>query len=230
MIIFIHNKEEVLTSHQSGYLDWLRKLYKNGFFALPVVYNEVSIYYSLLFCWKIIGRINIIKELFINEQITAPQIRLLGPEGEQLGLFNLKDAREKASEYGLDLVNISPKATPPVCKIMNYGKYKFEAQKKEKDAKKKQKAIDIKCMELSMRIEEHDMLFKAKQVKRFLQSGAKVRVIIKGVRGRLAGFSHQGIENMNKFFEMVQDDCVMEQKPALAGSIITMILAPKNAK
>lgn len=166
----------------------------------------------------------------INEQISAKEVRLLGPEGEQLGICSLKQALEKADEFGLDLVNISPSATPPVCRIMNYGKYKFEAQKKEKDAKKKQKAIETKTMELSMRIEEHDMLFKAKQVKKFLQSGAKVKVIIKGVRGRLAGFAHQGIENMNKFFEMVQEDCVMDQKPELAGTIITMMLAPKNVK
>lgn len=173
---------------------------------------------------------NIIKELLINEQITASQVRLLGVQGEQLGLVGLKEAKEKAEELGLDLVNISPNATPPVCRIMNYGKYKFDAQKKEKDAKKKQKAIEVKTMELSMRIEEHDMQFKAKQVRKFLQSGAKVKVLIKGVRGRLAGFSHQGIDNMNKFFEMVQDDCVMEQKPTLSGTIITMGLAPKNAK
>jgi len=169
----------------------------------------------------------IIKELSINEQITAPQVRLVGPEGEQLGLVSRSEAISKAGEFGLDLVNISPTATPPVCRIMNYGKFKFEAQRKEKDAKKKQKAVEVKGMELSMRIEEHDMLFKAKQVQKFLQSGAKVRVLIKGVRGRLAGFAHQGIENMNKFFEMVQEDCILEQKPELTGPIITMILAPK---
>jgi len=166
----------------------------------------------------------------INEQITAKEVRLLGTENEQLGICSLSEAKNKASEMGLDLVNISPNANPPVCKIMNYGKYKFEAQKKEKEAKKKQKAIDTKCMELSMRIEEHDMLFKAKQVKKFLQSGAKVKVIIKGVRGRLAGFAHQGIENMNRFFEMVQEEAVIDQKPTLAGTIITMMLDPKNAK
>ena len=166
----------------------------------------------------------------INEQITAKEVRLLGTQNEQLGICSLSEAKNKASEMGLDLVNISPNANPPVCKIMNYGKYKFEAQKKEKEAKKKQKAVDIKCMELSMRIEEHDMLFKAKQVKKFLQSGAKVKVIIKGVRGRLAGFANQGIDNMNRFFEMVQEDAVMDQKPTLAGTIITMMLDPKNAK
>lgn len=173
---------------------------------------------------------NIIKELMINEQITAQTVRLLGPEGEQLGIVSIKEANQKADEFGLDLVNISPNANPPVCRIMNYGKYKFEAQKKEKEAKKKQKAVDIKTMELSMRIEEHDMLFKAKQVKKFLESGAKVKVLIKGVRGRLAGFAHQGIANMEKFYEMVQDEAIIDQKATLAGTIITMMLAPKNAK
>ena len=159
----------------------------------------------------------------------AKQVRLLGPEGEQFGICSLKEAKEKASEFGLDLALMSPNAVPPVCKIMNYGKYKFEAQKKEKEARKKQKAIETKTMELSMRIEEHDMLFKAKQVRKFLQSGAKVKVLVKGVRGRLASFAGQGVENMNKFYEMLQEDCVVEQKPTLAGTIITMMLAPKNA-
>ncbi len=166
----------------------------------------------------------------INEQITAQTVRLLGPEGEQLGICSIKEANEKADEFGLDLVNISPNANPPVCRIMNYGKYKFEAQKKEKEAKKKQKAVDIKTMELSMRIEEHDMLFKAKQVKKFLESGAKVKILIKGVRGRLAGFANQGIANMEKFYEMVQDEAIIDQKPQLTGTIITMMLAPKNTK
>lgn len=197
---------------------------------MPIVYNEVGILLSTSFLLKIFWEDIIIKELLINEQITASKVRLLGPEGEPFGLVDRSEALSKARDYGMDLVNISPNATPPVCRIMNYGKYKFEAQKKEKDAKKKQKAIEIKGMELSMRIEEHDMLFKAKQVRKFLQSGAKVRVLIKGVRGRLAGFAHQGIENMNKFFEMVQEDCVMDQRPELAGSIITMVLAPKTNK
>ncbi len=187
-------------------------------------------FYSLLFCWKYFLEDNIIKELKINEQITAQTVRLLGAEGEQLGVVSLKEANQKADESGLDLVEISPNANPPVCRIMNYGKYKFEAQKKEKEAKKKQKAIDTKTMELSMRIEEHDMLFKAKQVKKFLESGAKVKILIKGVRGRLAGFAHQGIANMEKFYEMVQEFCVVDQKPQLTGTIITMMLAPKNAK
>ena len=105
-----------------------------------------------------------IKDLLINEQITAKQVRLLGTEGEQLGIVSIQEALNKAEEFNLDLVNISPNATPPVCKIMNYGKYKFETQRKEKEAKKKQKAADIKGMLLSMRIEDYDLQYKAKQV------------------------------------------------------------------
>jgi len=157
-------------------------------------------------------------------------VRLLGTEGEQLGIVDFRSALEQAKEAGLDLVAINPNGNPPVCRIMDYGKYKFIAQKRDKEAKKKQKAAEIKGMELSMRIEEHDMRYKANQVAKFLANGDKVRVLIKGVRGRMANFSHFGIENMNKFYEMLADKCVMDQKPLLSGSIITMILAPKETK
>ena len=174
--------------------------------------------------------VKIIKEYLINDQIRASEVRLVGVDGEQLGLKSLTEALALADEHGVDLVNISPTTSPPVCKLMDYGKYRFEEQKKEKDARKKQKATEVKGMELSMRIEEHDMLFKAKHVQKFLQSGEKVRVIIKKVRGRLAVYANQGIENMYKFHEMVKDFGDIEQKPTLTGTIITMILMPKNTK
>ena len=155
---------------------------------------------------------------------------MLGTQGEQLGIFPLKEALAQAEEAGLDLVAINPNAEPIVCRIMDYGKYKFIAQKRDKDAKKKQKVAEIKGMTLSMRIEEHDMRYKANQVEKFLKNGDKVRVLIKGVRGRMANFAHFGIDNMNKFYEMLADCCVMDQKPTLSGSIITMILAPKTTK
>ena len=186
--------------------------------------SSVSIHFFL--CFNNFRRINIIKELSINEQITAKEVRLLGTEGQQLGIVSLQEALQQAEDAGLDLVAINPNATPIVCRIMDYGKYKFIAQKRDKDAKKKQKVAEIKGMTLSMRIEEHDMRYKAK----FLQNGDKVRVIIKGVRGRMANFAHFGIDNMNKFYEMLSEYCVMDQKPTLSGSVITMILAPKNAK
>lgn len=155
---------------------------------------------------------------------------MLGEQGEQLGICSLADALARAEDSGLDLVAINPNADPIVCRVMDYGKYKFIAQKRDKDAKKKQKVADIKGMELSMRIEDHDMRYKANQVAKFLQNGDKVRVIIKGVRGRMANFAHFGIDNMNKFFEMLEEYCVMDQKPLLSGSVITMILAPKIKK
>ena len=155
---------------------------------------------------------------------------MLGTEGEQLGIVDLRSALAQAKDANLDLVAINPNGNPPVCRIMDYGKYKFIAQKRDKEAKKKQKATEIKGMELSMRIEEHDMRYKANQVAKFLANGDKVRVLIKGVRGRMANFAHFGIENMNKFYEMLADKCVMDQKPLLSGSIITMILAPKETK
>lgn len=155
---------------------------------------------------------------------------MLGVEGEQLGIVDIDSALNQAYDLGYDLVAINPNATPPVCRIMDYGKYKFIAQKRDKEAKKKQKVADIKGMVLSMRIEDHDMRYKANQVAKFLQNGDKVRVMIKGVRGRMANFAHFGIDNMNKFYEMLADSCVMEQKPILSGSIITMILAPKDSK
>lgn len=157
-------------------------------------------------------------------------MRLLGVQGEQLGIFSLKDAQKQADEAGLDLVAINPNGDPIVCRIMDYGKYKFIAQKRDKDAKKKQKVAEIKGMELSMRIEEHDMRYKANQVAKFLKNGDKVRVIIKGLRGRMANFAQFGIDNMNKFYLMLEDQCVLDQKPTISGSIITMILAPKNTK
>ncbi len=147
-----------------------------------------------------------------------------------MGIVDIRSALTQAKDAGLDLVAINPNGNPPVCRIMDYGKYKFIAQKRDKEAKKKQKAAEIKGMELSMRIEEHDMRYKANQVAKFLANGDKVRVLIKGVRGRMANFAHFGIENMNKFYEMLADKCVMDQKPLLSGSIITMILAPKETK
>ena len=171
----------------------------------------------------------VIKDLLINEQIKAKEVRLLGENGEQLGIVSLAEALNRASELDVDLVNINPNATPPVCKMMDYGKYKFIVQKREKDAKKKQKAADIKEMALSVHIEQHDMQYKAKMVQKFLQNGDKVRVFIK-LRGRNMGFAHFGIDNMNKFFEMVGEFAVMDQAPAQQGSMITMILSPKRNK
>jgi len=170
-----------------------------------------------------------IKDLPINFQIKAPEVRLVGANSEPLGVMPTTRARQLAEEQGYDLVAISPMANPVVCKLMDYSKHKFEMQKREKEARKKSKIAEIKGMELSMRIEEHDMLFKAKHVSKFLQNGEKVRVIIKKVRGRLAAYAGQGIDTMNRFYEMVKEHGDIEQKPVLGGTVIVMVIAPKGS-
>ena len=134
-------------------------------------------------------------------------------------------ALELADKAGLDLVEISPNANPPVCKIMDFGKYRFETLKKQKEAKKNQKIVELKEIWLSMTIDVGDLLVKAKQATKFLQSGNKVKVSIR-LRGRQNAHSSIGIDVMMRFFDYVKDVAVMEKKPLLEGRNILMILAP----
>ena len=140
-----------------------------------------------------------------------------------------REAQIKADEEGLDLVLISPNAEPPVCKIINYGKFKFEQAKKLKEQKKAQKVIEIKEVQLSMTIEKHDMEVKAKHANRFLEDGDKVKVSIR-MRGRQQARPDLGIEVMNKFFEMVETTGVIEKAPEVMGRNIFMVLAPNKTK
>lgn len=136
-------------------------------------------------------------------------------------------ALELADKAGLDLVEISPNANPPVCKIMDFGKYRFETLKKQKEAKKNQKIVELKEIWLSMTIDVGDLLVKAKQATKFLQSGNKVKVSIR-LRGRQNAHSSIGIDVMMRFFDYVKDVAVMEKKPLLEGRNILMILAPSD--
>jgi len=158
-------------------------------------------------------------------------VRLVGENGEQLGIVSGKEANKIADESGLDLVKISPTANPPVCKLMNYGKYKYELSKKEQEARKKQRETmtEIKGMRLGLQIGEHDMNFKAKLVQGFLEDGDKVKVTIR-LRGREMAYSGKAIESMLKFAELVKDYSVVEIRPALSGNIVLMILAPNKNK
>lgn len=167
-----------------------------------------------------------IRELLINEQITASELRL-NYEGGTYGIVSLQEAISKADEMNLDLVLISPMATPPVAKIMDYGKYKFEMLKREKDAKKKQKVTETKGMQLSMNIADNDLNFKAKNVKKFLQSGDKVKVSLR-MFGRQLANPQLGIPIMEKFAELVGDVGEIISKPTITGRHIVMILAPKK--
>lgn len=165
----------------------------------------------------------------INEQITVSPVRLIGADGTPHGVVELKDAKVIAEKDELDLVLINPNGQPPVCKVMDYGKYCFDAAKREKEAKKKQKVSTIKGMQLSLNIQENDMSFKAKNVRKFLLEGDKVKVTLK-MFGRQLANPQRGFPIMDKFFEMLSDVATISSKAELNGRQIVMILSPINAK
>ena len=171
--------------------------------------------------------LNINKELQINEEIRDKEIRLIDSDGAQLGVMSAKDAQKLANEKKLDLVKIAPNANPPVCKILDYGKYRYELQKKEKEAKKKQKIISVKEIRLSPSIEDHDLNVKANNANKFLKSGDKVKVTLR-FRGREMGFIKAGYDIMEKFSASIEEYGTVEKKPALEGKNMIMMLAPKN--
>ena len=146
-----------------------------------------------------------------------------------LGVMSIDEAMSLAGEKKLDLVNISPNAKPPVCKILDYGKYRYELQKKEKEAKKKQKTTQIKEIRLSTFIEDHDIQVKAKTASKFLQDGDKVKVSLR-FRGRERDYQARGMEVMNAFAASVADVSVIEKKPLFEGRSLTMVLGPKTEK
>ena len=158
-----------------------------------------------------------------------PKVRLIGPNNEQLGIFSSREAQEQAEEQNLDLVLMSPNAEPPVCKIIDYGKFKFDQAKKLKEQRKAQKTVEIKEIQLSMTIEKHDIDVKAKHAQKFLSSGDKVKVTIR-MKGRQQARPEMGIEVMNTFFEVVKDFGVIEKAPEIMGRNIFMILAPIKTK
>jgi translation initiation factor IF-3 len=156
-------------------------------------------------------------------------VRLIDANGEQLGIVSIQEAMEKAHEANLDLVNISPNAAPPVCRIMDYGKYRYDQQKKEKDARKKQKTMEVKEVRLGIFTEEHDLETKAKIAGKFLAGGDKVKVSMR-FRGREMGYANKGRETMLNFYEMIKDQGNIEKQPILEGRNMSMIVAPKSEK
>ncbi len=165
-------------------------------------------------------------EMLINEQITHPEVRVIGANGEQLGVMPIAQALREAEQAGLDLVNVSPKAVPPVCKIADFGKLRYEQEKRKKEAKKNQKVISVKEMRLSATIDVHDMEVKAKNVSKFLAGGDKVKVSIR-FRGRQLSHTEQGLNVMNAFLDML-DNATVEKAAKMEGRNMFMILAPKN--
>lgn len=171
----------------------------------------------------------IIKELQINEQIRDKEVRLIGADGSQLGIFSAYNAQKIADEAHLDLVKISPTATPPVCKIVDYGKYRYEQSKKEKEAKKNQKTVELKEIRLSMTIDDGDLNTKAKTAAKFLKEGDKVKISLR-MRGRQMVYVNEGISVVLKFAELLGDSVAVEKKPVAEGRYITMVVAPANTK
>jgi len=167
------------------------------------------------------------RELSVNEGIRDKEVRVIDVNGEQLGIMSPKKALEIAQQRDLDLVMVAPKANPPVCRIMDYGKYRFDMAKKEKEARKHQRTINVKEVRLSANIEEHDMGVKAKHADKFLKAGDKVKVTIR-FRGREMAHTSIGYDVMNRFVEMVTQEHIIERKPKLEGRNMIMILAPKE--
>ncbi len=168
------------------------------------------------------------KEHQINQDIRDREVRLIGETGEQLGIMSAREALGIAEEAGLDLVKISPSANPPVCKVMNYGKYLFEMSKKAKEAKKNQKITEIKEIWLSMTIDVGDLNVKAKAAQKFLSGGNKVKVSIR-MRGRQMAHQSIGIDVMQRFYELVKEFGTIEKQPLTEGRNIWMMLAPLKA-
>ncbi|MBQ3970439.1 MAG: translation initiation factor IF-3 [Clostridia bacterium] len=169
------------------------------------------------------------KELLINEEIREKELRVIGSDGSQLGLMSSSQALKLAIEKNLDLVMISPNAKPPVCKIMDYGKYRFEQARREKEKRKNQKIVDTKEVRLSLNIDTHDFNTKLNHALKFLSKGDKVKVSIR-FRGREMGHPELGTEIMNRFSQACAETAIVERQPKLEGRNMLMFLAPKPTK
>ena len=174
------------------------------------------------------GVFDIKQELRINDEIVAKEIKLIDDEGAQLGVMSVADALAIAEEKGLDLVEVAPNANPTVCKIMNYGKYKYEQARKEKEARKKQKVVEVKEIRLSPTIDTHDFEFKAKNARKFLEDGDKVKATIK-FKGRELNNTSFGANVLNKFAESLEDVGTADKEPKLEGRNMMLIISPKNS-
>jgi translation initiation factor IF-3 len=163
----------------------------------------------------------------INEHIKDKEVRVIGENGEMLGVMSPKDAMKLAREAEVDLVKIVPTAVPPVCKIVDYGKYKYELTRKEKDAKKKQRVIDIKEVRLSPNIEENDLNTKANAARKFIEKGDKVKITLK-FRGREMAHMEQSKHILDDFAQKLADIAQVEKAPKLEGRSIIMVLTEKR--
>ncbi len=164
----------------------------------------------------------------VNEDITYRAIRLIGPEGGQLGIVSAREGLAMAHEQGLDLVEVSDKADPPVCRIMNYDKFRYELKKKQQEAKKKQTTIETREIKFRPKTEEHDLNFKMRKIREFLEEKNKVKVTMR-FRGREIVYAETlGMDALNKIADLLREDCVIIQEPKMEGRQLVMFVGPKN--
>ena len=165
----------------------------------------------------------------INEEIKFKEVRVVGADGEAVGIMSSDAALKMAYDQGYDLVLMAPQAQPPVCRIMDYGKYRFDRDKKEKEAKKKQQTVELKEIQLSCRIDTHDFETQARHAQRFLESGNKVRVVMR-FKGREMSHVSIGQDIMNRFIESCSELGSVDKKPVLDGRIMSMVISPLKLK
>lgn len=171
--------------------------------------------------------LNIAKELLINEEIKHKEIRVVGNDGSQLGIMSTQEAMKIADEKNLDLVEIAPQAKPPVCRIMDYGKYRFDQAKREKETRKNQKVVNVKEVRLTPSIDVGDFETKVKQAKKFIAAGDKVKVSLR-FRGRELAHTEIGAPLLDKFAKNFEDVAVVDKQPKMEGKSMVMFLSPKQ--
>ena len=224
LVLYQGNKAELFRSHQP------RVLFGQQFHKLtPQVRFEARteiLFELFIIFWRCLG---ISKENQINEEIRDKEVRVISADGEQVGVMSAKEAIALAEKANLDLVKIAPNAVPPVCKIMDYGKFKFEQAKREKEAKKKQKVMDVKEVRLSLNIDTGDFNTKVNHALRFLKDGDKVKVSIR-FRGREMAHTEYGTTIMQRFAEACSETGSVEKPAKLEGRQMLMFLVPKASK
>ena len=167
-----------------------------------------------------------VQRVRVNEQIRVPEVRLIGPDGEQIGIMPIREALAQAGEAHLDLVEVAPQANPPVCRIMDYGKFKYQQSKKQAEARRRQTTIQVKEIKVRPKIEEHDMGFKLRNSRRFLSDGDKVKISVI-FRGREIAHTDRGLKILTQMAEALAEVGTVEQAPKLEGRNMSMIVSPK---
>lgn len=191
---------------------------------MPLDFHSCFPYYPAAFFIR--NKFYITKRLRINLRITAPTVRLIGSQGEQLGIVSIEKAKELAAKEELDLAEVAPKANPPVCKILDYGKYQYHQKKVETKHRRMQKKTEVKGVRMGFKTGEHDMQVKARQAQKFLEQGNAVKVALL-FRGREAVYKDLATEKMMKFFQNIEGVGNMDQPPKKQGNALIMILTPK---